>query len=111
VRLEGLGKLKNINDHIGSRTRDLPACSIVPQQTALPRAQKCTLAKLNSVALVRERIKRQSELRLSTKLMPTFADRGFHVVSQTNPHGHILDFLDRSRYFFFQVAPQLYPRG
>jgi hypothetical protein len=28
VRLEGLGQLKNI---IGNRTRDLPACSIVPQ--------------------------------------------------------------------------------
>jgi hypothetical protein len=25
--------------------------------------------------------------------------------------GHILGFLDRSRYFFFQVAPQLYSRG
>jgi hypothetical protein len=30
VRLEGLGKLKT-NDLIGTRTRDLPACSIVPQ--------------------------------------------------------------------------------
>jgi hypothetical protein len=30
------------------------------------------------------------------------------VVSATDPHGHILDFLDRSRYYFFQVAPQLY---
>jgi hypothetical protein len=26
-------------------------------------------------------------------------------------YGRILDFLDRSRYFFFQVAPQLYSRG
>jgi hypothetical protein len=26
-------------------------------------------------------------------------------------HGRILGFLDRSRYFFFQVAPQLYTRG
>jgi hypothetical protein len=24
-----------------------------------------------------------------------------------NPYGRILDFLDRSRYYFFQVAPQL----
>jgi hypothetical protein len=30
------------------------------------------------------------------------------VVSVTDPHGRILGFLDRSRYFFFQVAPQLY---
>jgi hypothetical protein len=37
VRLEGLGKLKKIHI-IGTRSRDLPACSIVPQRTALPRA-------------------------------------------------------------------------
>jgi hypothetical protein len=30
------------------------------------------------------------------------------VVSFTIPFGCILGFLDRSRYFFFQVAPQLY---
>jgi hypothetical protein len=33
------------------------------------------------------------------------------VVSVTNPYGRILGFLDRSRYYFFQVAPQLYSRG
>jgi hypothetical protein len=43
--------------------------------------------------------------------VPTFADRGCHVVSVTDPYGRILGFLDRSRYFFFQVAPQLYSRG
>jgi hypothetical protein len=32
-------------------------------------------------------------------------------VSVTNPYGRILGFLDRSRYYFFQVAPQLYSRG
>jgi hypothetical protein len=37
VRLEGLGKLKKIY-LIGTRTRDLPACSIVPQPIPLPRA-------------------------------------------------------------------------
>jgi hypothetical protein len=31
VRPEGLGKLIKIIHLIGSRTRDLPACSIVPQ--------------------------------------------------------------------------------
>jgi hypothetical protein len=36
VRLEGLGKLK-CSDLIGNRTRDLPACNIVPQPTTLPR--------------------------------------------------------------------------
>jgi len=29
--------LKNSSDTIGNRTRDLPTCSAVPQQTALPR--------------------------------------------------------------------------
>jgi hypothetical protein len=30
------------------------------------------------------------------------------VVSVTNPYGRITGFLDRRRYFFFQVAAQLY---
>jgi len=30
--------MKNSNDTIGSRTRDLPACGAVPQLTAQPRA-------------------------------------------------------------------------
>jgi hypothetical protein len=51
-----------------------------------------------------------SDHRLSVKLVPTFAVRRFHVVSVTDPYGHILGFLDRSR-FFFQVAPQSYSRG
>jgi hypothetical protein len=37
VRLEGLDQLKRIH-LIGTRTRELPACSIVPQPTMLPRA-------------------------------------------------------------------------
>jgi hypothetical protein len=48
---------------------------------------------------------RPSGLRLSTKLVPTFADRECRVVSATDPYGRILDFLDRSHYFFFQIAP------
>jgi hypothetical protein len=36
---------------------------------------------------------------LSAKWLPTFADRGCHVVSVTDPYGRILGFLDRSRYF------------
>jgi len=30
--------MKNSNDTIGNRTRDLPACSAVPQPTVLPAA-------------------------------------------------------------------------
>jgi hypothetical protein len=37
-----------------------------------------------------------------------FADRECRVVSATDPDGRILGFIDRSRYYFFQVAPQLY---
>jgi hypothetical protein len=33
------------------------------------------------------------------------------MVSAMDPYGRILGFLDQSRYFFFQVAPQLYSRG
>jgi hypothetical protein len=48
---------------------------------------------------------------MPAKLVPTFADRGCRVVSATDPHGRILGFLDRSRYYFFQAGPQLYSRG
>jgi hypothetical protein len=40
-----------------------------------------------------------SNRRLSAKLVLTFVDRGYHVVSLTDPYGSILGFLDRSRYF------------
>jgi len=33
--------MKNSSDTIGNRTRDLPACSAVPQPTALQRAPVC----------------------------------------------------------------------
>jgi hypothetical protein len=59
------------------------------------------LRKLNSVALVRELTIPTSDRRLSAKLMPTFAD----------PYGRILGFLDRSHYYFFLVASQLYSGG
>jgi hypothetical protein len=49
---------------------------------------------------------RPRDSRLSAKLAPTFADRECHAVSVTNPYGRILGFLDQSRYFLFQVAPQ-----
>jgi hypothetical protein len=42
---------------------------------------------------------RPSDRRLSPKWLPTFARRGCHVVSVTDPYGRILGFLDRSRYF------------
>jgi hypothetical protein len=37
MQLGGLGKLKQFNDLIRIRTRDLLACSIAPQPSMLPR--------------------------------------------------------------------------
>jgi hypothetical protein len=44
VRLESLDQLKKSNELMGNRTRDLPACSLMPQATTLPRARE-TLKK------------------------------------------------------------------
>jgi hypothetical protein len=52
-----------------------------------------------------------SDRRFLTKTVPTSADRERCVVSATGPQSYILGFLARSRYFFFQAAPQLYSRG
>jgi hypothetical protein len=46
VQLEGLGKLKKSTSS-GTQTGDLPACSIVPQPTTLPRAPENTCSDLN----------------------------------------------------------------
>jgi CBS-domain-containing membrane protein len=56
-------------------------------------------------------LSRPSERCFTTKLVAIFTDGECHVVSVTDPNGHILGFLDRSRYFFFQVVPQLHSRG
>jgi hypothetical protein len=49
---------------------------------------------------------RQSDRRLSAKLVPTFAGRGCCVVSPTNSHGRYSR-LSRPEPLLFQVAPQL----
>jgi hypothetical protein len=54
---------------------------------------------------------RPSDHRMSAKLVRKFADIGCHLVSVADFYGRILGFLDRSSYFFFQVAPQLYSLG
>jgi hypothetical protein len=38
---------------------------------------------------------RPSDRHLSAKLVPTFVDKGCHVVSVTDPYGNILGFLDQ----------------
>jgi hypothetical protein len=45
---------------------------------------------------------RLSDRRFSAKCLPTFADKGCHVVNVTDPYGRILCFLDRSFYFFIK---------
>jgi hypothetical protein len=65
--------------------------------------------QLNSMALVRERTIQTG--RLSAKLVPTFEYLGCCVVSVTDPYGRILGLLDRSPYYFFQVALQFYSWG
>jgi hypothetical protein len=66
----------------------------------------------NSVALVGERtIPTEGQPlvgKVSAKLLRTV---GCHLISAEDPSGRILGFLDRNRYFFFQVAPHLYSRG
>jgi hypothetical protein len=68
-------------------------------------------SKLNSVARVRERTIPTERPSLVGEVSAKFEDRECRVVSMTDPYGRILGFPDRSRYFFFQVAPQLYSRG
>jgi hypothetical protein len=48
LRLEGLGKLKKCNELIGSGTRDLPACSVVPQPLSYRMLRNDTI-KLHSL--------------------------------------------------------------
>jgi hypothetical protein len=67
--------------------------------------------KENSVALVRKQTISTERLPHVGEVSATFADSGCRVVGATDPHGRIFGFLDRSRYYFFQVAPQLYSRG
>jgi hypothetical protein len=61
-----------------------------------------TNKQTNSMVWVRERTiptEQPSDRRFSAKWLPTFADKGCHVVSVTDPYGRSLGCLDRSRYF------------
>ena len=50
--------MKNSNDINGNRTRDLPACSAVPQQTAPQRAPKCSRFDVVEIARVSDMLPR-----------------------------------------------------
>jgi hypothetical protein len=61
--------------------------------------------KMNTVAWVRDRT-------IPTdKVSVNFCGEKYHVINTTDPCGRILDSLDFSHYYFFQIAPQLYSRG
>jgi hypothetical protein len=57
------------------------------------------------MALVRKRTIPIGRPPLVGEVVPTFADRRCRVFSATDPHGRILGFLDRNRYYSIQVAP------
>jgi hypothetical protein len=44
MRLKGSDKFKKFDDLIGTRNRDLPACSIAPQSSTLPRISRRKLS-------------------------------------------------------------------
>jgi hypothetical protein len=52
VRLEGLGTFKTFNDFIGTRTRDLPASSIAPQPSTLPRVPQTNTKVVKIVCII-----------------------------------------------------------
>jgi hypothetical protein len=72
---------------------------------------KTTLSKQTPWPQSATELYRRNDCRLSTKLVPPFAGSVCRVVGATDPYHRILGLLNRSRYFFVQVAPQLYSRG
>jgi hypothetical protein len=62
-------------------------------------------------ARLRNELNSYVEVPLYTDWVTVACLRGCRLVNVTDPYSHILRFLDRSRYFFFQAAPQLYSRG
>jgi hypothetical protein len=54
---------------------------------------------------------RPSDRLLSAKLVPFSADRGASCSQRGGSPTAVISVIDRSRYLFFQVAPQLYSRG
>jgi hypothetical protein len=57
------------------------------------------------VALVRERTVPTERPPLVGEVTANFCGYRCCVVSATDPYGHILGFLDRSRYYIFQGSP------
>jgi hypothetical protein len=112
-------RIRILSTHEGSRTMlkkcvtfrrvDDPFFVLFTPFMCSQTQSECFHITNNSVALVRARTERPSLVgEVSVKFLRI---EGWRVVSVTNSYGRILGFLNRSRYFFFQVAPQLYSRG
>jgi hypothetical protein len=67
--------------------------------------------ELNSVALVSERTMPTERPPLVGEVVPFLRIESVAWSEQRIPEVVNLDFIDRSRYVFFQVAPQLSSRG
>jgi hypothetical protein len=66
----------------------------------------------NDIALLCERTLAIERPPLVGEVSVNFsADRGRNMVSVTDLYSRILGFLNLTRYYFFQVAPQMYSRG
>jgi hypothetical protein len=82
------------------RLKQLPLCR--PNIRVLTASSRC-FGSYDNIKKTPE-LYRPNDRRLSAKLVPTFEDRGCHVVSVTDPYGRILDCLDRSRYFLLSSS-------
>jgi hypothetical protein len=95
----------------GNRTRasgSVAKNSLCTWKTCLIMLYQQTKTKQTPWHESMSKLDRLKDRRLSGKLVPTFADRGFHMVSVTDPYRRTCGFLDRSCYFFFHEASQLY---
>jgi hypothetical protein len=79
VRLEGFGKFKKITSS-GTRAGDLPACSIVPQPTMLPRSPE----------QIQTGIKLSNKIPLNINLQGSIPERGIILFSNTAPRPAVL---------------------
>jgi hypothetical protein len=92
-------------------------------QTKVRKKKMCVAVNTSNSASVITKLKQTPWPLVRVRTIPTerpplvgevsanFAAIGCHVVGVTDPYGRILGFLDRSRYFLFQVAPRLYSWG
>jgi hypothetical protein len=94
VRLEVLATLKKLDGLIRYRNRVLLFFKLFNGLNFVQRSYSLWSELLSPWPESASELYPSSDSRLSAKLVPTFADRGYHVVSVTDPSGRILGFLD-----------------